>query len=161
MNCLVFGGVRLVTRRLLMFTVAASLAFAVSPVSAQDRIDVQLDRAKVLQLPPHTSVVVLGDPIIADVTLLKRSNSMILTGKSFGKTNLIALDAQGRTLGESLVEVTASSTSLIVQRGLDRQSYACDPRCEPTFNLGDDPDFTGKISGQIQARNALAQPAAH
>src|SRR5580693_8557391 len=83
---------------------------------AADLIGVTLDQAKVLQLPDKTATVVVGNPIIADVTMLKKSNTIVLTGKSFGETNLIALDAQGKALGESIVRVTATSNVMIVQR---------------------------------------------
>lgn len=140
--------------------VATSALAATAPARAADKIQVTLDQARVLKLPDHTSTIVLGNPIIADVTLLKKSNSMILTGKSFGETNLIALDASGASLGESIVEVTAPTSAMIVQRGLARQSYACDPRCQPTVNLGDDTQYEADISGQIKSRNSLSEPTA-
>jgi Flp pilus assembly secretin CpaC len=149
--------------RILSFYAGALLlaGLAYGPARAQDKITVKLDQAQILKLPPRTSIVVLGNPIIADVTLLKKSGSMILTGKSYGRTNLLALDAQGQTLGQSVVEVVAAGDSLIVQLGSARQSYSCDPRCQPTFALGDDTSFTGGVSGQITSRNTLAQPSAH
>jgi Flp pilus assembly secretin CpaC len=146
---------------------AAGLAFIAAALitsqraGAQDTIRVTLDQAQVLQLPAHASVVVLGNPVIADVTLLKKSHSMILTGKSFGETNLLALDDQGHTLGESIVRVVPAASTMIVQLGTSRQSYACDPHCQPTFELGDDSQYTAAISGQIQSRNSLAQSGSH
>jgi Flp pilus assembly secretin CpaC len=147
---------------LLGFGLAMLLLFAgAGNARAEDQIEVKLDQAQVLQLPANTSIVVLGNPIIADVTLIRKSNSMILTGKSYGETNLIALDKDGHTVGESMVRVAAPSTSLVVQLGTARQTYSCDPRCEPSFSLGDDSQFASGVSGEIQSRNSLAQPAGH
>jgi Flp pilus assembly secretin CpaC len=141
-----------------MLFVGAGMLAASAPARAADKIEITLDQARVLKLPDHTSTIVLGDPIIADVTLLKKSNSMILTGKSFGQTNLIALDKSGASLGESIVEVIAPKSDLIVQSGMARQSYACDPLCQPTVNLGDDTKYESDVSSQITARNTLAEP---
>jgi len=132
--------------------------FTCAPARAAATIKLTLDQAQVLKLPQHTATIILGNPIIADVTLLRGSNSMILTGKSFGQTNLIALDSSGASLGESTVEVTAPKGDMIVQLGVNRQSYACDPRCEPTVNLGDQTKYTTEIAGQIKSRNKLAEP---
>lgn len=122
----------------------------------EDVITVNLDRAKVIQLPDKTSTVVVGNPIIADVTLLKRSNRMVLTGKGFGETNLIALDASGNALGESIIRVMPGTKSLVLQRGMDRESYNCSPSCQPTVTLGDSSKYTGEIAGAIQSRNSMS-----
>ena len=136
MNGRLSAGVINLARCFAALAMASGLVLGAPSAEAADTIGLKLDQARVLQLPPHTSIVVIGNPIIADVTLLKKSNSMVLTGKSFGETNLIALDSRGQSLGESTVQVTAGSTTLIVQRGLDRQSYSCAPHCLPTFEVG-------------------------
>ena len=41
--------------------------------------------------------MILGNPMIADVTMLKDTNAMVITGKGFGQTNLIAIDSAGRS----------------------------------------------------------------
>jgi Flp pilus assembly secretin CpaC len=141
---------------LLYATAVAVSALAAPTARAEDVIQVLLDQAKVIQLPEKTSTVIIGNPIVADVTMLKRNNRLIITGKGFGETNLIALDASGESLGESVVRVTASSKDLVVQRGMDRESYTCAPRCQPTVALGDTSKYSADVAGQIQARNALS-----
>ena len=56
-----------------------------------EKLVVTTDRAKIIKLPDQTKTVIVGNPIIADVTIGK-DGLVILTGKSFGTTNLIALD---------------------------------------------------------------------
>ncbi|MFN3889458.1 MAG: pilus assembly protein N-terminal domain-containing protein [Beijerinckiaceae bacterium] len=121
---------------------------------ASDAIHLVLNRAKVLQLPPNAVTVVVGNPAVADVTLVRRTKNMVLTGKGFGETNLIALDGQGRSVGESIIRVSASSQGLIVQRGMERETWDCSPRCQPTFSLGDSVKFASENAAQMQARNA-------
>jgi Flp pilus assembly secretin CpaC len=144
----------MITRNAALFTslvAALTLAGAVSS-HANDTIEVVLDQAKVLHMPANTTTIIVGNPVIADVTMLRRTNQMVLTGKGYGETNMIALDADGNAIGESTVRVTGSTHGLIVQRGMTRETYSCNPRCQPTMNLGDDPRFMNGTVGQIRAR---------
>ncbi len=102
-----------------------------------DLVQVSVDKARVARIPDHTQILVIGQPGIADVTMLKNSGMGVITGKSFGETNLIALDAQGNLLGEWTVRVGAEKAGLLVQNGLNRESYICSPDCLPTIDLAD------------------------
>ena len=135
------------------------LFLAVDKASAAEVITVVLDQAKIIQLPDRTSTVIVGNPGVADVTLLKKNGRMIITAKGYGETNMLALDPQGNSIGESLVRVVAPEHALIVQRGLERESYSCNPRCQPTVNLGDTTKFMADTAGQVQQRNAFSSPA--
>ncbi|GJE54100.1 hypothetical protein EKPJFOCH_0573 [Methylobacterium thuringiense] len=119
-------------------------------------VPVMVDNAKLIRLPEKTQTVVVGNPLIADVSLQK-NGVLILTGKSFGTTNLIALDAGGTMIAESLIRVEAPQASTItVQRGLDRESYSCTPNCQPSAQLGDSTKWFSEVSGQADQRRALA-----
>ncbi|MCJ2034612.1 pilus assembly protein N-terminal domain-containing protein [Methylobacterium sp. J-068] len=119
-------------------------------------VTVTVDNAKVIRLPDKTQTVIVGNPVIADVAL-QRNGVLILTGKSFGSTNLIALDAAGSMLAESTISVQAPQAALItVQRGLERESYSCTPNCQPSIQLGDATKYYGDVSGQAEARRAMA-----
>ena len=153
--------------RLSRWAAATALAIATcagaeaAPQRAQsDAVIVVVDHAKVVRLPEKAQTVVVGNPAIADVSV-QRNGVMIVTGKSFGETNLIALDANGTLLAESLVRVgKASDAVLTVQRGMDRESYACNPDCQPSVQMGDESRFFANVAGQATARNALATTAA-
>lgn len=122
-------------------------------------IAVTVDNAKVMRLPEKTRTVIVGNPIIADVSLQK-NGILILTGKSFGATNLIALDGTGEMLAESTISVQAPQASVVmVQRGLDRESYSCTPDCQPSVQLGDSTKYFGEVSGQADARRSMATGA--
>lgn len=142
----------------------AGLVMLACPAMAQpaadpakpDTVMVTVDQAKVVKLPERAQTVIIGNPGIADVSVQK-NGVMVVTGKSFGVTNLIALDAGGALLAESLVRVRAASDSILtVQRGLERESYSCTPTCQPTAQLGDANKYFGEIGGQMTRRNALA-----
>ncbi|MGH1571511.1 pilus assembly protein N-terminal domain-containing protein [Methylobacterium sp. P31] len=119
-------------------------------------VTVLVDNAKVIRLPEKTSTVIVGNPIIAEVTPQK-NGVLVLTGKSFGSTNLIALDNAGAMIAETMIRVEASQDSTItVQRGLDRESLSCTPNCQPAVQLGDSATYFGATSGQADARRKLA-----
>jgi len=131
-------------------------ALAAPQVQQIETVVVLVDHAKVVRLPEKAQTVIVGNPGIADVSVQK-NGVMVVTGKSFGVTNLIALDAGGVLLAESLVRVGAATDSVLtVQRGLDRESYSCTPLCQPSLQLGDAQRYFGETSGQTSARNAMA-----
>ena len=123
-----------------------------------DTIEVTLDKARILKMPPRSNTIVVGNPIIADVTTLKNNGLVVVTGKGFGETNMIFLDGDGVAIQEANVRVRAPTTLITVQRGLERESYSCRPRCEPAVALGDSTSFLKDASGQITSRNALVTP---
>ena len=101
-------------------------------------IAVTLDQAKIARMPQGTATLIVGNPMIADVTMLKNNNTMVITGKGFGQTNLIAIDGDGSLIEEQQIQVLPAKTVLVLQNGTSRISYACNPACMPTVQLGDD-----------------------
>ncbi len=142
----------------------AAMMVATPCPAADGRIVAVIDQAKLIKIPAGTQTLVIGNPTVADVTLMKQNSLMILSPKAFGETNFIALDAGGNPVAESTIEVVAGTGSLIVQRGMDRQSYSCAPKCQPTERLGDDDKYLSATASQDQAHtarlSASATPAA-
>jgi Flp pilus assembly secretin CpaC len=120
---------------------------------------VTIDQARIVNVPAGTEALIVGNAAIADLTLLKQGATMVITGKGFGETNFIALDAAGNPLSQSLIRVVGGRNALLVQRGMDRQSYACGPpsrQCLPTVKLGDDAKYFVETAGQVKDHNAQA-----
>ena len=69
---------------------AAGAASAAQPSGAPESVVVLVDQAKVVRLPEKAQTVIVGNPAIADVAV-QRNGVMVVTGKSFGVTNLIEL----------------------------------------------------------------------
>lgn len=134
------------------------MLFSTAAMASDNAIEVVLDKAKIIRMPAHAQTIVVGNPSIADVTTLKIDGLVVVTGKGFGETNMIFLDKTGAAVEESTVTVVAGTSQITVQRGAARESYSCQPRCEPTVALGDDQIFSGTTSAQITSRNKLATP---
>lgn len=138
--------------------IAAIIIYWYSPPlrAMEETLIVTVDQARVVKIPAGTEALVVGNAAIADLTLLKQGGAMIVTGKGFGETNFIALDGAGSPLAQSLIRVVGGRNALLVQRGMDRQSYACAPLCLPTVKLGDDAKYFGEAAGQVKDHNAQA-----
>jgi Flp pilus assembly secretin CpaC len=136
--------------------VLAMLAFVPPAQSAPEVVTVVLDQAKLVKLPDHIATLVIGNPMIADAALQSGGN-MVLTGKGYGATNVMALDRTGKILMEKEVLVEAPKDTIIVYRGLERQTYSCTPKCEQQVMLGDSPTAFSATLGQSSARNGQAQ----
>lgn len=129
---------------------------ALANENGPDQIGVFLDQAKLLKLPNGTETIVVGNPAIADVTV-QRNGVLIITGRLPGRTNFIALDANGTIISESFVSVSAPpGAGLVVMRGLDSAHYHCAPNCQPTVTLGDEDKHFGRAAEQSTRRDALA-----
>ena len=137
---------------------AASLA-APMPIQAQDGapVSVNVNMARVLRISAPAATVIVGNPGIADVTI-QDPQTLILTGKSYGQTNLIVLDSNGEPVADTLIEVVQMQAGVMtVYQGLDRTTLSCAPTCQPVVMMGDDPGF----SGETLASSQLVQSAAN
>ena len=133
-----------------------SLAESVSDVNGRSVL-VTVDQAKVFRVSRPASTIIIGNPAIVDATI-QDDQTLILTGRSFGVTNLIVLDGNGDALVDQPVVVRASETNTVrIYRRDSRATLACSPVCEPTLTIGDDNAAFDFASGQIQARNQLSQ----
>jgi Pilus formation protein N terminal region len=137
--------------------IATMMIYSYSPPlrALEETLVVTIDQARVINVPTGTEALIVGNAAIADVTLLKQGATMIITGKGFGETNFIALDAAGNPLAQSLIRVVGGN-ALIVQRGMGRQSYSCAPQCLPIVKLGDDAEYFKDVAKQVADHNAHA-----
>lgn len=138
-------------------------ALAASPVlesTVREPVTVRLDQAKLIKLPERTATLVLGNPMIADA-VAQPGGVVVITAKSYGVTNLVALDRAGATLGEYPIQVVGpADITVVVYRGVERETYSCATHCERRITLGDSaPYFTANITA-LGAYNTQAQSGA-
>lgn len=155
-------------RRRRLVAVMAAMLVSIAPLGLSsaraDTVSVNIDEARIMKLPDRVATLVIGNPTIADASL-QVGGILVLTGKSYGSTNLLALDSAGKVLLDHTVQVLSPSVSrgsnlVVVYKGVDRESYSCSPECSPRTMLGDAPAYFSGTLSQSGARNGQAAPAA-
>ena len=133
------------------------LAFALpNQALAEEALAVTVDQATVMKLPEKVATIVVGNPLIADVAV-QSGGLVVVTGKGYGSTNLIALDRTGAVLMERSVVVRgATDQSVQVYRGVERETYSCTPDCERRITLGDSTPYFQATIDQSENRNGKA-----
>jgi hypothetical protein len=118
---------------------AAGAVMVIAARAHANEIQVPLDNAQMLTFSKPMRSVSIGNPAIADITVIDRTHILIL-GKTFGSTNIIALDPAGREAMNDQIVVTARpGTTVSVQRGIARTTLACTANhCEADPTPGDD-----------------------
>lgn len=102
-------------------------AFGVSGISAaadEDMLRVYMDHARVLKLDRPVSKVIVGNAKVADATVAD-AKTIVLTGRSFGTTNLVLLDADGNAILDERILVSIERATRCASTG--RQSAPCCP----------------------------------
>ena len=130
-----------------------------APALAAEPIVVNLDQATIVALPTRAKTLVIGNPLIADISLVhgKDQDLAVVTGKGYGATNVIAMDGNGIELLRRTIEVTGPSDRIVVvYRGINRETYSCTPDCSRRITLGDFPDYFDKTLAQTTTRDTQA-----
>ncbi len=130
---------------LVSLVMAATLASAVA-ANAQTLV-APIDQTLTLSFPASARDVVIGNPLIVDVTLLN-ARTAVLMGKSYGVTSLQVFDADGRSIYARQVVVSSADDNRISYfRGGAVSNYACAPRCERTPMPGEVKDVIEPVVG--------------
>ena len=100
----------------LSYVLALLATGAASPVKAQNAaandIIVLIDQASLVRLDRPAAEIVVGNPSIADVSV-QSGKVLIITGKSFGETNLIVVDADGKMITNRRLIVQEPRTGFV------------------------------------------------
>ena len=108
-------------------------------------VSLAVDFASVLQIDGEMSAIAVGKSEIVDASLANEQ-TIILTGRMVGTTNLIALDDKGGVIANVMVHVSAQKPGMVtVRRGVQLQSYNCGAGlCEDVKSTG-----TATISADV------------
>ncbi len=125
-----------------------------TPVLAEGTLTVGIDRARIVKVNRPAAAIIVGNPLFTDAAI-QNDKTIIVTGKAFGSTNMIVLDAEGEIIAETILNVSEPKDDTIyLYRGLNRQSLSCTPTCGPTIMIGDGSSF-GAVKQQIEDRNQV------
>lgn len=122
----------------------------------REQLKVAVDHARVVKIDRAAETVIIGNPSIVDVTV-HDSETLVLTGRSYGITNFVVLDRDGKSIVDEEVAVSSFERgSIRIFRQAQRTTYSCLPECEPTVTIGDGEEFFERSAEQFAARQSMA-----
>jgi Flp pilus assembly secretin CpaC len=118
--------------RRLSLALCACLSLGATAAGAQSLVSplsVSAGQAARISLGAPVRDVVVGNPAVADVSLVNE-RTLVILGKKAGATTVMAFDARGQTLADRQVVVSdVPDGTVVVQRGAVAATYACGNRC--------------------------------
>jgi Flp pilus assembly secretin CpaC len=137
-----------------------ALAAAAASTARADDLVVKYDQSQLLRLPRPAAEIIIGNPAIADISV-QSGNLLVITGKTFGITNIIALDAERNVIQDQRVLVKRDESKVVnLQRGTQRQSYNCTPQCNPSMTIGDEQKYFDAVATAAQRKMNFSSGAA-
>lgn len=110
--------------------VLAGAGQAAAQEQETDLLQVFMNHARVLKLDRPVSKVIVGNASVADATVADPT-TIVLTGRSFGTTNLVLLDAEGNAIADERILVSIDEGNTVrVYRQTQRSVLSCTPNCE-------------------------------
>jgi Flp pilus assembly secretin CpaC len=152
--------VRAVARKVLGRGATVGIMGLVATSAFADDLVVKYDQSQLLRLPRPAAEIIIGNPAIADISV-QAGNLLVITGKTFGITNIIALDADRNVIQDQRVLVRRDEAKVVnLQRGTQRQSYNCTPQCNPSITIGDESAYFETISKAAEKKIGFSERAA-
>ncbi|HXC54267.1 MAG TPA: pilus assembly protein N-terminal domain-containing protein [Rhizomicrobium sp.] len=140
----------------------AAFVFGLSCTSAlaAGGVSVPMDEVRTVTFGKPVTTVYVGNPVIADINMIDSRHAFVL-GKSFGTTNIIALDSTGREVSNTFVSVSGTrGATVTLTKGTAQTTLACsNARCESAPLPGDAhfSDIMGDIEKHIDLGGKTAQ----
>jgi hypothetical protein len=149
--------------RRIIFAVLSTASLSLGAAQAGGAMSVPLDEVRVVTFAKPVATLYVGNPVIADVMIIDNRHAFV-QGKSFGATNVVALDASGRPVANQQIVVAGKSggnATVTLQRGKEQVTYACAAnRCQPAPQPGDSKDAFEAATDQISKYQGLLSRAA-
>jgi Flp pilus assembly secretin CpaC len=141
---------------------AAAIAAVLAPHAVMAaEFTVPMDQGRVITFSHSVATVFVGNPLIADVTVIDE-NRVFITGRNFGSTNIITLDDNGDQLSNDRVNVqTRLGGTVTLFQGTSQTTLACaGGRCQTAPVPSDNDIIYDAVNGQINDRNTALLGAA-
>lgn len=139
--------------------VVAALAVAVvlAPAAIAEAFKITVDQTVALKVPGAANSVIVGNASVADVAVHDAS-TLLVTGKSFGTTNLMVLDRAGRTIYSNQVQVGGQTEAeMTIVRAGGTYTYSCVEKCRSTATVGDQSEYFQETIQTLQAKSGAAK----
>ncbi len=135
------------------------ILLSATATTAQDLV-VKYDQSQLLRLPRPVAEIIIGNPSIADISV-QAGNLLVVTGKTFGITNVIALDSEKNVIQDQRIVVIREDVRVVnVQRGGKRESYNCTPDCNPSLVVGDDQAYFETVGRMAERKIKFSETSA-
>ena len=133
-----------------------------APIASAENLEIPLDQVHVLAFKTPVKTVFVGNPVIADITVIDPTHVFLL-GKNFGTTNVVALDDKGQEFfNEQVTVLDRPGSTVTLQRGVGKSTLNCNAaRCEAAPTPGDETIPYDLVTGQIDKRDSLNAKAAN
>jgi Flp pilus assembly secretin CpaC len=119
--------------------------------------NVGVDQTATLQLASPADSVVIGNAAIADVAV-HDPNTLLITGKAFGSTNILVLGRGGNTIYSNTIAVAdRSSNQITIVRGPGTYTYSCIEKCRGTPTIGDAPSHFEEVMKSVETMAGSAR----
>jgi Flp pilus assembly secretin CpaC len=125
-------------------------------------VGLALDEVRTLSFKNPIATVYVGNPAVADVTMIDARHAFI-QGKSYGRTNIVALNKDNEQVFNTHVAVTGGGGggTVTLNRGAQRITLTCGGgRCEPTPTPGDDSKTYDTENNQLNTHQNAARTMA-
>ncbi|MEX1060920.1 MAG: pilus assembly protein N-terminal domain-containing protein [Methyloceanibacter sp.] len=147
-------------QRLLLVAALLCIAAGQTAWAASNDVEVLIDQATLVRLDRPAQEIVVGNPSIADVSV-QSGKVLVVTGKSYGETNLIVMDADGKVIANRKLIVQDPRTGFVtLYKGSARFTLDCAPNCTTPLVIGDDSDYFEVISKEIKTKQSISQTSA-
>ncbi len=123
-------------------------ALSAGPVLAEAAgIEVTMHQARIVKLTRAADTIIVGNPMIADASV-QDAQTIVLTGKGFGVTNMVVLDAAGVPIvDEQVTVVRQTAQSVRIYRRAAIQTLSCTPYCEGSYKSDAELSSDAQIGG--------------
>ncbi len=121
----------------LAMSVAVTALAVPQAAVARPSVTVEVNHSTRLALRGAAASVIVGNPAIADVTVID-ARTVYVMGRGLGSTTISVLDANGRAVWEGLVAVSPARSAGVVSvyRGRTRTDMQCGGGCTPMTPTG-------------------------
>ncbi len=144
-----------------IFLAAVCVAAAASEAVAGGVL-VPMDNVTVVAFKTPVATVYVGNPSVAEITMIDSRHAFLL-GKTFGTTNLIALDKDKTVIVNDSVTVSDRRAGAVtVYRGANTYNYSCTTmRCETRPLPGDPQPYFANTEAEASQHEDTGAKAAN
>jgi Flp pilus assembly secretin CpaC len=126
-------------------------------------ITLDIDFMEGFQLKQPASQIILGNPIIADITV-RDDQYIFISGKSPGRTNMLVYGRDGKVAEKYILAVRDPDVYLTVYKGTESKAhFDCAPLCQRVLRIEDSSSEAdaqrSKVEAQIQMIDGRSQQA--